>query len=328
MEKELQRKFTYHIVDALLQRYNCTLHTSELIGTHQSFVYRCVDNAANIYIRITLHTHRIYSQIAAELDMITYLARNAFGVAEPINSRYGNSIEVFHTDEDIFYCVAFKEAPGLGVGQYPWSLRVPYRVGRMNGHLHRLLEMYSPPSTLRYQWYENPFITQAGRYLPEGSESVVEALDSVVSHIQKLPKSQESYGLIHGDMVACNYHMTDDSITLFDFDEACYCWFVNDIAVNTFYAALGWKGEINIGDMKETFKIFMDGYSSERQIDSFWLSTIPLFMKLREIILFVSIHRSKNIRHLDNWSRNFMQARKECIENHIPFADVDFAGLI
>ncbi len=328
MEEKLKSKYTKEIVSSLLKRFDLNIDQTELVGSHQSFVYRAKRHNKNVYFRVTLSTHRSKSQIEAELDMIIYLDQNGFSVASPIYSVNGTYIETLPEDGIEYHAVLFEEAEGLGVGKYPWSLEVPRRVGVMNARLHKLMSSYEPTGSKRLEWWENTFLKDAGKYLPDNHERVIDAINDLVFRIKELPMDENHYGLTHGDMVACNYNMTDDEITLFDFDEACYCWFVNDIAVSLFYDALGWKGVVNVPDAIESFKSFISGYRSVREIDSYWISKIGLFLKLREAILYVAICRSRDLNNLDYWTKNFMNGRKERIENNIPFMDLDFQKYI
>ena len=70
-------------------------------------------------------------------------------------------------------------------------------------------------------------------------------------------------------------------------------------------------------------EFFMKGYSRETNIDFKWLSEIPLFLKLREFILYISVLRHRNLDELDDWTKGFMDGRKEKLENNIPFLKND-----
>lgn len=327
MEKKLLSKYSREVVEPLLNLYFANYDRVELVGTHQSCVYRHKLDGKNIYIRITLGQHRTVEQIVCELNMLQYLYNHNFDVVRPIKSIKGNLVESRINGDNQFIVVAFTEAIGLGIGQYPWSLDVPFRVGVMTGKLHNLLEVYDSSLVNRPKWDENKFLMHAKQYLPKNHELILSQIDSLVGELKQLPISYESYGLTHGDMVACNYNMTDETITLFDFDESSYCWFVNDIAISVFYDSLGWKGIVDVEDTKESFVSLINGYRSVRKIEAYWISKIPLFLRLREIILYVAIHRSHKLNEIDDWSRNFMDGRKERIEKGVSYIDLDFTTL-
>jgi len=65
---------------------------------------------------------------------------------------------------------------------------------------------------------------------------------------------------------------------------------------------------------------FLSGYRLENDITTEWLAQIPHFLKLREIDLYIAIHRSMDVNNLnDRWCAEFMRGRKEKIENDVPF---------
>lgn len=328
MEEKIKKKYTDDVISELLKRFNLKRTDVELVGSHQSFVYKGIVNEKNVYVKMIISTHRSLSQIQAEIEMIQYLDKNNFSVATAMPSINGDYIEAYSDNGTDFFAVMYKEAEGLGIGEYPWSLDVPKRVGVMNAELHNLLSTFKPSECVRPEWWENTFLADAHEYLPGDHDRVLEVIDDLLSTIKKLPKDAESYGLIHGDMLACNYNMTDKNITLFDFDESSYCWYVNDFAVSLFYDALGYTGIVDVSDAIESFKSYLSGYRTVRNLDAFWISKLDLFLKLREIILYVAICRSRDLNDLDRWTENFISGRKEKIENNVPFLDVEFENYI
>jgi len=103
-----------------------------------------------------------------------------------------------------------------------------------------------------------------------------------------LPKDRAGYGLIHQDAHGGNFFIKDGAITLFDFDDCMYGWFIYDIAMVLFYAALGKE---DMAAFTKTFMgDFLQGYAQENMLDPPWLPEIPHFLKLREIDLYAIIH--------------------------------------
>ena len=86
----------------------------------------------------------------------------------------------------------------------------------------------------RFAWDEDDCILNAERYLPQ-SESVVWAeYRRLMDWLHKLPKDDQSFGLIHGDFGATNYRYKDNRLCVFDFDDCCYHWFAYDLAITIY----------------------------------------------------------------------------------------------
>jgi Ser/Thr protein kinase RdoA (MazF antagonist) len=164
-------------------------------------------------------------------------------------------------------------------------------------------------------------------WLPTSESSVYGKYCDLYTYLSELPRIGDSYGLIHQDAHAGNIFVDmSGGITLFDFDDCCYSWYMNDIAIVLFYAA---NGEEDPEAFTHSFmRQFIRGYVRENDIDQEWLREIPHFLKLREIDLYAIIHRSFDVDNIeDRWVASFMKNRKEKILNDVPFIDYDFGEL-
>jgi Ser/Thr protein kinase RdoA (MazF antagonist) len=164
-------------------------------------------------------------------------------------------------------------------------------------------------------------------WLPDSEALVAQRYVELKTYLDQLPKPNESYGLIHFDAHMGNMFVDERGvITLFDFDDCNYSWFINDIAIVLFYIALGVEDQAAF--TRKFMTNFLRGYSLENELDHAWLGEIPSFLKLREIDLYAIIHRSFDVENIDHpWVAMYMKDRKELIENGIPFIDFDFTTL-
>ena len=123
--------------------------------------------------------------------------------------------------------------------------------------------------------------------------------------------------------------MTDKGeITLFDFDDCQYAWFIYDIAMALFYAiSHDCTTPDKLEEAKQFLSEFWHGYQDENDLDPSWLTAIPHFLRLREIDLYMIIHRSMNINDLDPWCASFMQDRREKILAKVPYCRLDFTAI-
>jgi Ser/Thr protein kinase RdoA (MazF antagonist) len=203
------------------------------------------------------------------------------------------------------------------------------RYGRLIGRIHALTRDYKPanPAWKRPEW-DDPEMLDILGWLPESESMVLDKYLNLKAHLDSLPKSKESYGLIHQDAHAGNFFLDDlGRITLFDFDDCTYSWFINDIAIVLFYIVIG--SEDQAAFTKEFMTHFMFGYREESQLDAEWLIEIPSFLKLREIDLYAVIHRSFDVNNINHpWVAMFMKDRKQSIENEVPFIEFDFSSLV
>jgi Ser/Thr protein kinase RdoA (MazF antagonist) len=226
-----------------------------------------------------------------------------------------------------FLVTAFVKAQG----QAPWDLWTPklYKsYGEMIGRIHTLSKSYQPNQAAwkRPDW-NNDLFEFVERYLPESESIAKKKYRDICSHVNTLAKDRESYGLTHQDAHGNNLFVDKmGQITLFDFDECAYNWFINDIAVVLFYIvqdAEDWRVFT-----EEFLSHFLRGYGQAYTFDFTWLKEIPNFLKIREIELYAVMHRDFDVNNIDDeWCARFMHNRKSRIEDDVPYIDFDFESL-
>ena len=173
----------------------------------------------------------------------------------------------------------------------------------------------------------------------------------MMEHLQNLPRDKTSYGLIHQDAHQNNFFMdADGKLTLFDFDDCAYSWFINDIAIVLFYISFDAEelGFPDAASFTHEFLVhFLLGYRRAYSLSPAWLKGIPVFLKLRELELYAVVHRDFQIDGVEHWLlekfqqipgfdvnpgnnqwiANFMHNRKPRIDQGLPFIDYDFESL-
>lgn len=194
--------------------------------------------------------------------------------------------------------------------------------------LHELSKRYNP-TLRRHTWKSNEYLLQAKNVLPSEHQPILQALDELKAQLAVLPASEDQFGLIHGDNNVGNF-MVDEAggITLFDFDECQYSWYVEDIAVQLYYLLYVF-GEDSKSERKAQYELFVKhfvrGYTENgRTMPDGWKDHLPLFLRLREIIVFVGMHRSWDLREPDDWTRDFLQDSRMRITKGISLIDEFF----
>src|SRR5690606_13388588 len=109
--------------------------------------------------------------------------------------------------------------------------------GETIGRIHALSQGFHAAGAARKrpEW-DDPVFEFVESFLPEREALARQKYRAVCDYVRTLPKSAESYGLTHQDAHGGNLFVDDQGrITLFDFDDCAYNWFVNDIAMVLFY---------------------------------------------------------------------------------------------
>ncbi|MGE5675830.1 MAG: phosphotransferase enzyme family protein [Mycobacterium leprae] len=273
-------------------------------------------------LRLTHDSHRTPAAVASELNYVCYLRENGVPVAAPVPSVRGELAEVVGE----FTAAAFERAQG----RRPGHVEGLGTLGRITGRMHALAKRYQAPAGFtRFVWHENSYLQHNVRaYIPESEIRVQETIARTLQQIQRLPKDHDSYGLIHGDLFPGNYLIDDNGqFTLFDFDECQYCWFINDIGVLLFYT-VSHPDETSQADTARFMTEFMAGYSAENALDPFWVKQLPLFVRLRQIILYANIHymlaRAGDLGKLHPWNQAVFNHARHTLAHDLPPIDYPF----
>lgn len=331
MEQAIKDRFNESILHETMQRYGIAADEIQTLPGFENLIYEFRRGDKNYILRITHSIRRTPELICGEVDWINFLADGGVSVARAVPSARDKLVEIIDDAQGgTFLATAFVKAPGRHPWEVGWTPERYATYGALLGKMHALTEHYQPadPSYQRPHW-DGTNTEWGERWLPESEKRALEKYLAVSAYMRGLPKEPTAYGLIHQDAHQSNFFMDEDgSLTLFDFDDCGYSWFVNDIAIVLFYMIVGMPKEEATTFTKTFMEDFLRGYCRFYTLDAKWLKEIPVFLKLRELELYAVIYRDFDINNIDNaWCANFMRGRKEWLDNDVPLVDFDFETL-
>jgi len=150
--------------------------------------------------------------------------------------------------------------------------------------------------------------------------------EKVVDYLNSLPKENDNFGLIHGDLHLGNFFIdiTRNKIAIFDFDDYVYGWFMMDIATLVFDFPVVYP-ETGNNELVENFIThLLKGYISVKPISDFWINQLPDFLKLLEIGIYMQVYKDYDPEDNESWIGKFMPGRKARIEDGIPYLEINF----
>lgn len=296
-------------------------------------VCECAKDGKSYIVKTYSGTANTEDELLGELDWIRYLDGNGVSVSSPVLSANGSYIEAFGTDGGKDFLICYGKAEGIpprsaeakGVNKTTEYIR---NWGKLTGKMHSLAKGYMPTSGRykRKSWKENiDFFSQGGCPASEGK--VRSMFDREVERIEGFPTGTGNYGMIHNDMHEDNFTISGKRITLFDFDNCCYSWFANDIAIALFYRLFGFEGKAKAAAAHDFLGPFLEGYAEENAVDAEMLAEIPSFLKIRELDNYSMFFGDFTDGSAPDFVRSFMEGRKERIENGEPYVAYDFRKL-
>ncbi len=325
MEKHIVSLFNENILKEAALRYGASYNNVTKVGGFENFIYEFSLGEEIYILRISHSDHRTLELVEAELEWVNFLAVHQAFVSTPIKSVNDNLVEVIKCDNQTYFtATAYVKAKGTHVNKKAVKDDMLINYGYTVGILHQLTKKYIAKNSKRLNWDKDLLIVNALDYLPKSEIEIYYKLKDLLVIINSLPKDINNFGLIHNDIHMGNFFVNDNNITVFDFDDCTYMWFISDIAIALFYYVFFEPAFDKKNKLAENFmNLFMKGYQKANQIDSYWLKQLQYFLKLREIILYIAVYRSLDV-ETNEWAKKYISLYRESILNNKPFLDLDF----
>lgn len=333
MDKSVRTMFSPALLEQALKNYDIKPEDAKALDGFESFIYEVQKGDQEYILRVGHDRRRPADMVHAEASFLNYLAAGGLSVPKVLPAADGQlTTSLAAPDGSHFVTTLFTKAPGHPPTREFWQPALFVDMGRFLGKLHRLSKDYHPNENtpVRYAFADDAkmMLIEADKFLPKEDHSIYQIYRETINAILSLPKDAASYGLCHNDFHSGNFFLTDDGrITLFDFDDCHYNWYVNDIAMALFYAiSMDCQSKKELAEARSFFDPFWEGYQRENTLDPAWLEKIPLFLQLREIDLYIIIHRSMDLNNLDPWCTRYMDRRREKILNGTPYCKLDYTA--
>ena len=334
MDKAIRDRYSDAILHEAMARYAIAADQIEPGDGFESFIYRFRRDGAPAILRVTHSLRRSPEQIRGEVDWINFLAAGGATVAGALLSARGELVEEIDDGQGgRFLATAFAFAPGRPPWEVGWTPARTEAYGRLIGRMHALTKSYAPPDPAwRRPSWPAVFANEINGLLTGRDEVILDRYRAITRRIEAMPRGPDEYGLIHFDAHSANLHVEGDTLTLFDFDDCVYNWFIGDIAMVVFYMITNAADPLAV--LADFLPPFLRGYRAENRLDPRWLPAIHDFLTTREIDLYAVIQRSYDLPNGDAaeaiphpWPRQFMTGRRARILAGTSYVEFDFAML-
>ncbi len=247
-------------------------------------------------LRISATGDRTEKDYLAETDFVRYLAENGAPVADIIPSVNGKLVEVIDGDGGAapVFISLFEYAKGMLLCDNGYRYREGasleeyfFNTGKTLGKIHSLSKNFEPTVNHRRPDYFDKYnMEYINRLIPDKYSELKSAIAARLEKFRALPTDSQSYGLVHFDFSDGNYHidMINGNITVFDFDNCMYCWYMFDLA-NLWLHNEGWTRQESDPNkrfalMQQCFDLQLQGYKTETEVPDELLGKLPLFIDM------------------------------------------------
>jgi Ser/Thr protein kinase RdoA (MazF antagonist) len=315
--------------------YSLEGYDIKLIQAHdggRNVVYTCEKEDADAKIlRIAFLNDRSREDFLGEVEYIRYLFEHGGSVSDVVNSRKGNLLEeITHNNHTFFICL-FNKAKGkmLVENNYQYREDAPiteyyYYCGKVLGKMHELSKGYTPVHR-RHSFFDRFNAEYIDKLIPDSLTLLKVKLVKLLNSLEELDRNQESFGMIHFDYNDGNYSIDFDTgqITVYDFDNSCFCWYLFDLA-SLWTQGVGWtQFEPDAGKRKkfmdDYFEEALKGYRSETAIEPSMLDKIPLFIQVNLMENIVDAFEVMRNNGEEPSCDEELSYRIKCLEDDIPY---------
>ena len=243
-------------------------------------------------LRFSILGDRTEEDYLAETAFVRFLAENGAPVADVVPSVRGRLVERVEADGKAVYVSLFAYARGMLLADNGYRYRegAPlseyfHNTGKALGAIHRLSKGYVPVRR-RPDYFDKYNRTYLDRLIPEEYGGLKTAIARRLDEFRALPKDKSRYGLVHFDYSDGNFHIDMDTgaVTVFDFDNCMYCWYMFDLA-NLWIHNEGWarretdpKKRFDL--MRQCFDLQLQGYLTETDLPDDMREKLPLFIDM------------------------------------------------
>jgi len=263
--------------------------TVKYFRSSANFIFIFRREGEDYYLRFNRSDEREKDSIEEEIKLLNYLNGETSNVVKPIKSLNNKYIENVKTDSGEYYAVVFEGLKGKQYEIEDIDTEQYYIWGKALGNLHKLVNTIpNDMSIKRNSWRDHLDFIEDN--LPEDEILAKKELKEVKGWVDSFEITDDNYGLIHFDFELDNLRWEDNVISILDFDDCSYYWYVADIAF-----ALRDLFEGNIDLTNSNFKEFVKGYESEFKIDKKLLNDLSWFMRFHNLFTFTKLTRSIDI---------------------------------
>lgn len=286
MNPDLRSRFTQPILDQGIGRYHAKpIEHQRLMGT-KNYVYLCSGKSDQSILRFSHSSQRSLAEIEFELKWTELLHSKGMRVSAPIKSNANAYVETIgDCHGGYFFATAHCLAPGKNLQQHEFTQPHFYQWGALVGemHHHAKAEQAINTNNCRRHWYDEEQLKIA-KYLPHDQTQLIAKSQAILRSIDELSKNTEDYGLVHGGPHRNNIHFDNTSLTVFDFDDMHFNWFISDIAAALYYfVRIIQDNQLRLQYGQYFLDYFIEGYASKNFLSPRWIKYLNRFMQVRHM---------------------------------------------
>ncbi|MCL1858397.1 MAG: phosphotransferase [Oscillospiraceae bacterium] len=285
---------TNHLLSQVAELYPFDVNTIRLINSDKyspNDIYSFTKDNKKYILRIATHSENNLFKTTGEMEWLAFLHERSIPVSMPLPMKNGQLVESLISSDNKYHAVCtFEKAKGKHCEKNnpnTWNQYIIEDWGYVMGCMHF--------ETKDFQVSDSRYMRGVFDGKDIDGSDILEKVFSQIPDIQKyadnlipnllsLPRTKDTYGLIHNDMHQNNFLVKNNKVHVFDFDDSIYGYFALDIGIALQHALHNADG--NQSKAEKIIYSFMQGYKKANTLDTHSLKSILSFMKYRQLCNF------------------------------------------
>jgi Ser/Thr protein kinase RdoA (MazF antagonist) len=267
---------------------SCTVRT---LNISENATFKAVDpeTGKQIILRVHRPGYHEHAEIQSELDWIHDLRRQGVvATPQPLPMSDGSYIGSMVAAGDMRKVVAFEFMTGVEPEQGDSIVPNFSELGAISARLHRHARNWQRPAAFRRKtWNYETMLGSAPLWgdwrdalglTPEGTAILERASAELQRFLSAFGEGPDRFGLVHADLRLANLLVDGDRLSVIDFDDCGFSWFIYDFA-----SAVSFFEHDPI--IPELQAAWVEGYRTVEQLSDADVAAIPTFVFLRRFLL-------------------------------------------
>lgn len=251
-----------------------------LINNQINCVYRFEFKNKGYYLRLTHENIRSFAELEAAIRFQQHLFNNNAPVCPTVPSKGGRCIELVEQDGLSFYSHVCGEVPGKHIDFSNQNKELYLSWGRALAQLHKASKSFDPENHQYLSWSD--LWGDTGKLIDNEPEEIKEVYEKISQFFNAFEANTENFGLTHGDHRPGNVLYHADKVSIIDFDEPVFHWFMADI-VKPFLDLC----QQPYKDWETIWHWYLEGYSGVLPIGQNILASANLFSQMKSLDIYL-----------------------------------------
>ncbi|WP_041782456.1 phosphotransferase enzyme family protein [Ancylobacter novellus] len=263
----------------------------KLLTISENATFRAHDptSGRDVVFRVHRPGYHSRAEIESELAWLTALGRDGvIATLTPVLQADGSLIADLDDGGTIRHAVAFGLLPGKEPAEGEDLPRWYRELGAINARLHAHAKNWQPPDGfVRKRWDYDAMLGEvqlwgdwrAGLGLDAEGRAVLERTAELLrDRLEEYGTGEERFGLVHADMRVANLLVEGDNLSVIDFDDCGFSWYLYDFAAAISFA----EHEPYVPELQAAW---IEGYRTVAPLSDEDCAILPVFIMLRRMLL-------------------------------------------